>query len=258
MKKSFTKKLGYGVLLALGAVGIVNTILMLTITNVNVGTLLPGTAGLLLVIIALLKLTRYRDRPLVRSRPLRITLLLGAMLSLLSFIGIGVLIQSEARSQEDTAVDTLIILGAALHGETPSASLKARLNEGMDYLNRYPSTQVVVTGGQGFGEAITEAEAMKRYLVAGGIDPERILLEERATSTMENFRYSKELLETRGSDEKRVMIVTNDFHMFRAKLLARRNGFEPLGIVSVTPRSVSINSYVRECLAVIKSYLLDR
>ena len=246
-------------LLLIGLLGMGDTVVLLTRTNLNAGTLLPGAVGLALAVYAVLKLTAFRGRPILAHRPLRRTLAAGLALLVLSFVLVESFILINTRSQEDVRTDYVIILGAAVKGETVSPLLKKRLDKGIEYLNRFPDAKAVVTGGKGFGEDITEAEAMRRYLVSAGIGPDRILLEDKATSTMENFQFSRVLLpDMAGGGKPRVMIVTSDFHMLRAKMLARRNGLTAYGITCGTPITVRVNSYAREYLAWIKSYLLDR
>jgi uncharacterized SAM-binding protein YcdF (DUF218 family) len=90
-----------------------------------------------------------------------------------------------------------------------------------------------------------------------GIKEERIIKEDKSTSTMENFKNTKEIVLKDNSENIRILIVTNDFHMFRAKLLARRNGFIPYGLPSSTPWSILPNCYIREYFAVLKSLVFD-
>jgi uncharacterized SAM-binding protein YcdF (DUF218 family) len=163
------------------------------------------------------------------------------------------------RSDKETATDFLIILGAGLKGEIPSPILYGRLEAGVNYLQKYPGTKVVVSGGQGRGEDITEAQAMYKYLVSKGIAEDRILIEDRSTSTMENFTYSKRLIEQNtGKSVSEVTFVTSNFHVFRAKMLADRNNLKSYAISCKTPVSVTIQLYIREYMALIKSFVVDR
>jgi len=181
------------------------------------------------------------------------------VLSILSFTFAEVLIIYNSSSQEDVEAGYLIILGAGLRGSDITLILQERLQKGIVYLEKHPDTKVIVSGGQGFGESITEAEAMERYLISKGIDGKRVIKEDKATSTMENFTFSREILQkTEGKDINCIVVVTSDFHMLRAKLLARRVGFEPYGITCSTPISVRANSHIREYFALIKSILIDR
>ncbi|HEX2944829.1 MAG TPA: YdcF family protein [Clostridia bacterium] len=180
------------------------------------------------------------------------------MILLLQFLAIECLIIFSGYSDTPVKTDYLIILGAGLKGDIPNVSLRERLAAGVQYLEKNPYTIVVVSGGQGRGETITEAEAMKKYLVSKGIDEGRILSEPRASSTMENFKFSRELIEANaGKQVREVAFITNSFHILRAKMLAERNGFNAHAISGKTVQIV-IPSYIREYFALIKSFVFDR
>ncbi len=109
-------------------------------------------------------------------------------------------IRGSLAEKTDEPVSAVIVLGAGVNGETPSLTL--------------------LSGGQGPGEAITEAECMRRALVRRGVDESRLYPEERSTSTQENLRYSRAILEELGVDlTQRVAIVTSDYHLCRARLM---------------------------------------
>lgn len=184
----------------------------------------------------------------------------GKFLVLVLVVGIGyvvaahMLITSVGKDQPPDGVDYLIVLGARLHGEDMSLALYNRVQTALEYLKSNPETNVVVSGGQGRGEDITEAEAMARFFEENGIEDERIIIEDRSTSTLENLKFSKELL---GSEVDEVVIVSNDFHLFRAVLIAKRQGFEPYTLAAETPRIVREKLWLREYVAVLKTALLD-
>ena len=163
--------------------------------------------------------------------------------------------------RDDAALpsDALIILGAGVDGKTPSLSLQSRIDAAAAYLARYPDTPVILSGGQGPGEDITEAQAMETALKA--LYPDKVfLLEDKSTSTAENFRYSKAVLSAEGIDPESadIMVVTNDFHMARACLLAQRQGIHTLTLSAPLPYGyLTFNYYVREAFALVKSVLLD-
>jgi uncharacterized SAM-binding protein YcdF (DUF218 family) len=246
-------------MMAVGIIGVLDTIILSTYTNINVGTLFPGAVGCLLIFYVVIKL-RYRRESHIIANPLtRKLFCCGLIIAVLSFTIIETIIVFNSSSQEEMGTDYLIILGAGVNGDAVSLTLQERLLKGIEYLNKHNNTKVIVSGGQGYGENITEAEAMKKYLVSSGIDANRIIEENRSTSTMENFRFSKEILkkESKGNTQI-IMVITSDFHMLRAKMLARRVGFEPYGITCSTPVSVRLNSYAREYFALVKSYFIDR
>ena len=122
--------------------------------------------------------------------------------------------------ESDAPVSAVIVLGAGVNGETPSLTLRTRIDAAAAYLEEHPDVPVVLSGGQGPGEAITEAECMRRALVRRGVDESRLYPEERSTSTQENLRYSRAILEELGVDPaRRVAIVTSDFHLCRPRLM---------------------------------------
>ena len=182
----------------------------------------------------------------------------GLALGLAVLTGIEAAIVSRGEADDAAVpVDAVIVLGAGVNGETPSAALWSRIRAAEAYLQKHPDVPVVLSGGQGPGERITEAEAMRRCLEDTGAE---LLLEERSTSTAENFRYSKALLEEHGVDTGTavVAVVTNDFHCFRARMIARRQGLETVGVPAELPWWwLTANYYLREAFAVVKTALFD-
>ena len=120
-------------------------------------------------------------------------------------------------------------LGARVNGTEPSLSLQTRTNAAVRYLRENPETKVIASGGQGDDEIITEASCIIRLLKEAGIEEERIICEDRATSTAENIRFSYELID---DPHATVGVVTNGYHMFRAKLIARSHGEHPVSGVA--------------------------
>ena len=148
--------------------------------------------------------------------------------------------------------DYIIVLGAAVHGSTPSLSLQHRLEKAYDYLIEYPSSVAIVSGGKGNGEDITEAECMKNYLVSAGIDESRILEESRSTSTKENLEFSKKIILSRGGDLGSVAILSSPYHLYRAKYMADALGYE--NVAGVACRYgypvYSLGMFIREAFGV--------
>jgi uncharacterized SAM-binding protein YcdF (DUF218 family) len=244
-----------------GLIGILDTIIILGLNGGrNLGTLLPGVLGFVLLLWGLTG--NYFKEHLLKKRFLRFRCLLrlGIVVFIASFVFIESLLLYNTKDSVPSQVDYIIILGAGLNEDQLSWTLWDRVDNGLRILQDNQEMKVVVSGGQGPGEWITEAEAMQRYLVEQGIAKERILKEEESTSTMENFRYSRELLEqlTSYQPSEPVLIITNDFHIFRSKLLARRNGLNPIGIPSPTPWYLRPNVYLREYFAIVKSLVFDR
>ena len=159
----------------------------------------------------------------------------------------------------DASADAVLVLGAGVNGETPSLSLQSRIDAAADYLLAHPGIPAVLSGGQGPGEDITEAEAMYRGLTARGVEAERLFLEDRSASTAENFAFSKAVLEEAGVDltGARVAVVSNGFHLFRACLLAEAAGLDAVGVAARLPWWLDINYYLREPFALVKTWILD-
>ena len=223
------------------------------------GWLLLGTAAVWILGLLLGRWAR-------RSRAGKICLRLfffGLAVGLSCLISIEILLLRHGEADHSAVpVDAVIVLGAGVNGETPSAALWTRIQAARAYLEKHPDIPVVLSGGQGRGEDISEAEAMRRALWSERQEANaRYLLEERSTNTAENFRYSKELLEQRGLDTETAVIavVTNDFHCFRAHMIAQKQGF---GTVIDVPAELpwwwlTANYYLREAFAVVKTALFD-
>ena len=185
---------------------------------------------------------------------------LALLLALLLGIEAVVLCQGR-RGPSETPAGAIIVLGAGVNGRRPSLSLQTRLDAALTYLEGHPDVPAVLTGGRGYGEEITEAHCMYDYLTARGIDRRRLLLEERAANTAENFAFSRQLLEERGVDAANtaVAVVTNDFHIARARLIARKQGYGPVtGVPARLPwLHLEVNYYLREAFAIVKTVLFD-
>ena len=161
---------------------------------------------------------------------------------------------------DDKEADVIIILGAGLYGEIPSNILTSRLDAGVEYLRTHNDVTIVVSGGQGNGETISEAEAMRRYLVRRGVSESSILKEEKSTSTRENLSFSAAMLEETGRtpENTQIAIVTNEFHLFRAKRVADTMGFAAGGIPAKTPYLSSRILYqCREAVALLNDVLFS-
>jgi uncharacterized SAM-binding protein YcdF (DUF218 family) len=201
-----------------------------------------------------------KSNKLYINKKLRMLILICFIIGLTLFIIIESLIIYFSLNEQMNKSDYLLILGAGLHGEKMSLTLSQRMDKSIEYLDRYPKTKIIVSGGKGMGEDITEAEAMKMFLLSRGISKNQIIKEEKSRSTSENFRYSKEVLDKIDNrKEIKIAIVTTNFHMFRARFLAERAGFENICSVPSELHPILIpNYYVREYFAVIKSFIFDR
>ena len=247
------------VLWALAGLLLLISVLSLTVVP---GIRFSGLLALALAGVSVLAvfLGRWAEKSRAGKRCQRI-FLAGLSAALLLFLLVeGLLLSHGERDHSALPADAVIVLGAGVNGETPSLMLQSRINAATEYLNAHPDIPAVLSGGQGNGENITEAECMRRQLTAMGIGESRLLLEERSTSTAENFAFSKELLRQAGIDPETavVAVVTNDFHCFRAHLIAQREGLTVLDVPAEVPwLLLNANYYVREFFALGKTLIFD-
>lgn len=174
---------------------------------------------------------------------------------------------------ENKKVDYVIILGARVKGEKPAKSLMERIKAATKYLKKNPEVKVIATGGKGKNEGIAEGVAIKRELLKNGISEDRIILEDKSKNTVENFRFSLEKIrnsengknknsKNNGNRKIKVLIVTNDYHIFRSKNIARKIGFdnenyEIYGLPAKTPLISIPKSYFREFLSNVNYFIFQ-
>jgi len=152
----------------------------------------------------------------------------------------------------DAHCDYMVVLGAKVRVSGPSLSLWDRIYAARDYMLSHPDVIAVVSGGQGVDEPMSEAQAMYNELVALGIDPERIWMEDQAGSTWANLNYSLDLIEAKtGTRPDTLGVVSSEYHMFRAGLQTEDCGVEFVGIPAKTSRfSQAVNHFMREIAGV--------
>lgn len=183
-------------------------------------------------------------------------ILLGVIL--LSFILVEAMIFQAMKTQLPEDCRYVIILGAGLLGDSPSLTLQQRLDAGIVVLKKYPDANVIVSGGLGKESVYTEAEVMKWYLISHGVNEDRILKEEQATRTDENFAFGKAIAEKNsGQAVEEIVIATSDYHMFRSKILASKYYDKVYGISAQSPFEIKIIYAIREYFALIKMELID-
>ena len=209
--------------------------------------LVTFTAAGLVLCYQLLRLLAQHSPAL--SGVLRCILTVGICVVLLGAAVTGFFVVRAANTRPSEDCDYLIVLGAGVNGTVPSLTLRERLDAACIYLQAHPDTQCIVSGGQGPGELISEAECMANWLTDKGISSERILLEDQATSTQENLRFSKALIDARCSDYS-IGIVSSEYHLFRAGLMAKDQSIDPILIPARTTWfSLRFNYYLREIAA---------
>lgn len=170
------------------------------------------------------------------------------------FLMVEGLIVSRFTVQAPAGADYCIILGAQMKSHGPSDVLRRRLDKALEYLVANPETKVIVTGGQGANEPVTEAQGMHDYLVKKGIEESRIIQEDQAGNTVENLLYSIEFIDPTHDD---VVLVTNNFHMYRAEKIALKLGYAKLyGLAADSYPLMVPNNMLREFFGVVKDFLV--
>lgn len=169
---------------------------------------------------------------------------------------IAILIISELKSdvKDYEKIDYAIILGAGLDGAEVSTRLKKRLDVADRVLNNM-EVPIIVSGGQGPDELVTEAYAMSEYLIEKGIKRGRLILEDQSTSTQENLLFSSKYIQ---SSKINLLIITSDYHMFRAKMLGKRLGYKVQGISARSLRKKLPKQFIREIFAVLKDLVVRK
>lgn len=188
------------------------------------------------------RLRRYPARKLVL--PLRILF----ALALAFFLAVEGVILAAGVAQPPQGLDCIVVLGAKVNGTQPSGALRYRILRAAEYLGDNPETIAVLSGGQGADEGVSEAQCMYENLVALGVDPARLAMEDRSTDTAENLRFSRALIPEGAS----VGLVTNNFHIFRSLALARKQGWADVHGVPVSTTLLSLPHYLmREFVGVV-------
>lgn len=232
-----------------GSLLIANALLLLIISNLNIGMVPVAGLGAVFIIYGIFfeKLPCKKFISTLLAFGLAIILAFGSFLSIYG-----------SRDTADYTEQTVIVLGCGIRGERVSVGLAKRLNKAAEYHEKNPNAMIIVSGGQGPQEDISEALAMKRYLIDKGVPENKIIMEDKSTSTITNFRYSREIMETQGLPLSSVVFVTNAYHVYRAASYAKDEGFIEVSHLGtdIIWYTVPMN-YMREMMAVVKMWLFD-
>lgn len=214
------------------------------------GLMCLGITGILLCynIFSILS-TKYPKTIRILSRIFTAVLCLGICIVLVTG---GIVIHAGQGADNSTACEYILVLGCKVNPTAPSLSLSERITATYNYLIAHPDAICIASGGQGADEPMTEAQCIYDHLTAKGIDPQRIWMEENSTSTWENLNFSLDLIEEKtGHRPQTIGLVSSEYHLFRAGLLAKECGITTLGIPAKTSWvALRINNYLREVAGV--------
>ncbi len=188
---------------------------------------------------------------------MRRLLALGVALGFPLFLAAEIPVLRDARSAQDTAAPYLIVCGAGVNGSTPSRSMTDRLHRALEWLDENPDGAAVLSGGQGTGEDLSEAQAMYNWLLDQGTDPDRLLLEDRSASSYENLQNSLAVIAANGGDPAgRVAVLSSEYHLHRLGWMAKRLGCEPVLVAARTTKvTLFVNYAIREAFAMWKLWV---
>lgn len=193
------------------------------------------------------------------------------------FLVVELLIAWSAATSTRRTVEYVIVLGARVKGGELSNSLKKRLDKALEYAENNPNTVLVLSGGQGDDEEISEAGAMYEYLHYNGIPDSQMLLEDQSVNTVQNITFSKAVIDSQEryraaaakenlkdsyierSDSVKIAVLTSNYHVFRAKSIARKLGIHNIsGIAAPGDPVLAVHMWVRECFAVLKDKFMGK
>ncbi len=167
-------------------------------------------------------------------------------------VGIGMLVAAGRRPQ---GTETVVVLGCQVRADGPSRMLQERIDAAYAYLTAHDRAVCILSGGQGADEPMSEAECMRQALIARGIAPYRLIIEDKSTSTRENLEFSKVIIEERSLNPK-VAIVTNNFHMLRAGQIAGELDMQYTAVPAKTTLVLLPTYAVREVFGVLYELFL--
>ncbi|MBQ6646552.1 MAG: YdcF family protein [Clostridia bacterium] len=214
-------------------------------------------AAIFIIRFALVQQAISTGNPPQWSRILVKLIHVGLIVFLVSFIAIESLIVSAFSASVPKGLDYVIVLGAKVNGTQPGGALRNRIQVSYEYWRENPETLIIASGGQGADEGISEAQCIYNGLTARGVPPEAILLEEKSTSTAENLAYSMALISD--AENKRIGIVTNNFHLYRALKIADKTQQSHYYGVNVATSPISFPHYMlREYFAALHGFVTGR
>jgi len=250
--------------LLIAALLIIDAVFLMSTGLVNFGVVLPLCigCGLIFYLWKSQQFARWRLQKVWRQRVwLLAKLLVGVWL--LSLVLFFIFLQrsnntADLSMKNPAAVKAIMVLGSGSLKCSASPTLAARLDLGLEWAQRLPAAKVLVTGGKNWTLPCTEGQIMGDYLRAHGLAATRIIQEERSATTYENLLFSQPLLEKNAvTPHDEILIVSSDFHVLRARMIARRLGWSSVVTVgATTPLYIRYNDWLREYFSFIKGFLL--
>lgn len=242
-------------LIILGALILINGLCLFVFANLNLGTVLTAALGIFLL---LWGIYYKKISELTHKGIWKIIKICVIVLILAEAVFVGALAIYGQADNVNYREDAVIVLGAGVRGDRVTLPLKMRLDAAIEYHKKNPEAPIIVTGGKGAQETVTEASAMEKYLIENGVEKDKIIKEEKATSTNENMRFSKQILDEHFGGEYSALVITNNFHIYRSVNIAKREGLKNVSHLHCGLEWYNlIPCYLRESLAVLKMWVFD-
>lgn len=192
-------------------------------------------------------------------RPIMVAAVVPVSAGALLFCSLFGCVASKMMSKPKQPVEYVIVLGAQIRGTYITKSLRFRLDRALEYYqqNEESGLKIIVSGGKGEGEDCAESLVMKQYLVEMGVPENRILTEDKSTTTKENLEFSYAIICAQGNPDSSIAVCSNNFHIFRATALAKHLGMKNVeGLAADCDILLLPNYMVRDSLAIFKEFLL--
>lgn len=249
-------------LLIIGLVLFLDGFILFLFKKLHLGTIIPLLVGIVFIgtVLAWHKIQNYLNQH-ARLRHFWHIGWIGFIIWCISLAGFFLYIhRSNLQPTIHQPVQAIIVLGSGITQGKPSAALVARLDSAASFAKQQANIPIIVSGGLDYGETITEAEAMAKYLQEQhAISTQRILLEDQSTSTELNLKNSQAILKQHHLNlQQPIAIVTSDFHTLRAEAIAHKQGYSNVLMISApTPLSIRYNAWLREYFAYLSGWLLN-
>ncbi|RDF36836.1 YdcF family protein [Acinetobacter baumannii] len=249
-------------LAVIGSILFLDGLFLAFLNKIHVGTLVPLVLGAFFCLYALFYY--HLERFFFYHYRLHTLWRFGWLCFWIWLIGLGYFFnfikENKDASQNLPAVKAIIVLGSGVENGQPSAILAKRLDTAAPVALSQPQAKVILTGGLDFSEKEPEALVMSRYLEQHfHIAKDRMILEDKSTSTELNLKNSKPLLEQAHINVNQpIAIVTSDFHTPRAAAIAKKQGYTQVYMdAAETPLITRYNAWLREYFAYASGWLLN-
>ena len=236
------------ILILLGALLLINAAILFITTNFNLGILVEAVLGAVIVCYGMF-LDKLKGKKIIHAVFCTVLALITGFCTFLYAYG--------NIDNVDYTEKTVIVLGCGLSGDKVSNTLARRLDEAVFYHEKNPDAVIIVSGGQGPQEEVSEAFAMKNYLMEKGIAESRIIMEDKSTSTITNLAFSHDIMKEKNLPDDSVVVVSNSYHIYRAVSYARAEGLKPTHLGADIRFGGLVSSCLRETLAVAKMWVFD-